>query len=680
MIYLSQAWRRARRLRRRGRLAVAGLALAGLAATLVAGGPVASAHPGQPSAVFDPNEVDWVERRERTEEEFARDIDEWKQIGALPVDIEADGFGGEPWFASVVQDNLDGRDWRVEPRMTKAEYEAAAAKAKADGLRLVDREIYSVDGAGYFAAAWVQNVEGLTSFSWFGLTLAQLAAREQEQRRAERMPIDFDMYRDLGGIRYSVVFLDNPEGLDWHLHGDFDNAQYAAAFGEYDADGFRMLSFDSALSGAKQLFGGIWVENANDRRWRGWREMTAHQFGNNWHLNVDQGYRQIFVGRYQTSTGVKYASIWRQNSDKPDWRLRPDVDALIAGEMGEDDVPGIAVAVIENGVFRYTRGFGKADIAGDILMDADHVLRWASVSKAVGGALTLRLDEKPDGDVDRHKTANSYYEPLDDKHQATLEQLAGNRGCVRHYAGHPKSSLEATDPEQFEVEKAADDNMAQSWYSDAQAVVGEFDADPLRSWTEGGGVSTACTPGDSYLYSTHGYTILGAALEEATGAGVKDLVRQEISEPLGLTTLRQEEPYGIGEPVRRAKLYEGADNDEVAPDDTTWKTLGGGLESSVRDMARFGAAMIAGQVVADDDYIWDGGDEGWSYAYGWALDTEGGHKVADKDGKQLGSDAHLRVYPDDGIAIAVIVNREEFDGGAGDHATYIAEEIGDLMV
>ena len=247
---------------------------------------------------------------------------------------------------------------------------------------------------------------------------------------------------------------------------------------------------------------------------------------------------------------------------------------------------------------------------------------------------------------------------------------------MRHYARNDSSTLEAVDPEQWQAEKDADDLMAQAWYVDARTASYAFHDDPLRN-DDGGVVSTTCTPGDSSLYSTHGYTILAAALEEATGVGVKDLVRQEISEPLGLTTLRQEDNMDLE--VRRAKLYDGADNEEVDADETTWKTLGGGLESDVRDLARFGRAVIQGQVYGDVEHVWGGGTEGWSYAYGWNLYDQDGHRAAGKSGGQLGSDAHLVVYPDDDTVVAVMINREELSDPE-DHATDIAEYIGGLIV
>jgi CubicO group peptidase (beta-lactamase class C family) len=420
------------------------------------------------------------------------------------------------------------------------------------------------------------------------------------------------------------------------------------------------------------------VENRNHRTWRAWRSMTVPSYANRWHRDADEGYRQIFLGRYETAQGMRHAAIWRQNSDRPTWRYRQDVENHIAAEMLEDDVPGVAVAVMQGGEFTFLRGFGKADIDENIDLDSDHVLRWASVSKALGGALTMRMHDRQGIDFDRNTSVQQYFPDLPDHHLATPEQLASNRGCVRHYANDDKSTLENINPIQWELEKDEDAFLKSAWFANAQAASYVFHDDPLRDYdSDTGLVSTTCTPGveGSSLYSTHGYTFLAAALEGATGHGIKELIQYEIAGPLNLTTLRQEE-LNDGSP-RRAKLYKGEDNDEVEMDSTTWKTLGGGLESTIKDMAKFGRAVIAKLVFADTDYVFNG-PNGWSYAYGWNLYDQNGHRAAGKSGGQLGSDAHLIVYPDDDTVIAVMINREEFSD-AEDHATDIAQYIGDTI-
>jgi len=670
MIYLSQAWRRARRVRRRGRVGVACLALAAVTATLVASGPVASAHPGQPSPVFDPHQVGWAGIRNRTVAEFDKSLDDWRERGQIVVDIEVDTFDGEPSLGAAFQSNVDGRDWKVRTMMTKAQYDAHFDDMKKAGYRLVDREMYIHKGVWNFAAAWVENVGNLSWHAQYGLTLAQLDAYADEQRRARRMPIDFDMYRTSEGIRYGLVVLANVENLDWHLHGDLTNAQFSTTFDGYEADGFRMLSFDSAPSAKLQLFGGLWVENVDGRGWRMRRELTSHTYGNWWHRYADEGFRQIFVGRYETASGVRSAQIWRQN--RPTWSLRPDVDRIVEQELAEDGVPGLAVAVMQGGDLVYTRGFGKADIAGDEWMDSGHVMRWASVAKAIGGALAMRLDEQ--GELDRDQTVRHYAPDVPTRFTATFEQMVSNRGCVRHYATDPKSSLDGIDDDQFEAEKDADAELTDTWYDNASAAAPLYYGDPLRKY-EGGAVSTTCTPGQSYLYSTPSLTFAGRGFEAATGTTVKTLVEQQVAGPLGLTTLRAEEVADTT--VRRAKIYAGEDNDEVDRDQITGKLLGGGLESDVRDMARFGDGVMRGDLFTDVEHVWDGTSHGWSYAYGWGVGSKDGHRYASKSGGQRGSDAHLLVFPDDEVVIAVLANREELTDAA-DHATAIAWAIGAL--
>ena len=85
-----------------------------------------------------------------------------------------------------------------------------------------------------------------------------------------------------------------------------------------------------------------------------------------------------------------------------------------------------------------------------------------------------------------------------------------------------------------------------------------------------------CTPG-TQKYSTHGYGAAGAAFEAFEDKPIDQIVRDELTLPFGLTTLRPESL--AGSLADRVQLYE-TDNDEYAGDDTSNKTLGGGLVSS----------------------------------------------------------------------------------------------------
>src|SRR5689334_3039087 len=91
--------------------------VAALLAAVGAAAP-ATAHPGQPSAVFDPNEVSWYSYHDKDIAEFDAILLDWWDRGFLPVDIEVDAFdGGRLSFGGAAQRNLDGRDWMADTVM-----------------------------------------------------------------------------------------------------------------------------------------------------------------------------------------------------------------------------------------------------------------------------------------------------------------------------------------------------------------------------------------------------------------------------------------------------------------------------------------------------------------------------------------------------------------------------------
>ncbi|ROO60763.1 CubicO group peptidase (beta-lactamase class C family) [Micromonospora sp. Llam0] len=595
---------------------LAALIVAATAATLAGGATTpAAAHPGPPSAVFDPDEVAWASVRDMTPADFQVRFDEYAAAGYLVVDLDLDVADDGRRIGAAFQRNLDGRGWLVRTRLTKAEFDTEFVKAADDGMRLVDFETYVEGSARYYAAAWVRNVEGYGWSMKYNLTAAEFTAYYTEQRRT-RMPVDVDIYPTGAGTRYALVWVDNAENLDWRLLGGITRTEYQDAVDAYQIV-YRSLVVDSALTTVDQRYAGIWVENTNHRRWWVRSDLTRQEYVNWWHRYADEGYRVINFERYETAKGTRYAGVWRQNSDRPGWKLRRSVDNLVQAEANSLNMPGIAVAVIQDGEFRYLRGFGHANVDDDVWLDSGHVLRIASVSKGVGGVLTMRAVE--DGQID------------------------------------------PADVAQWQAE---DTDLGTTWYANATAAAAEF-------WDS----DLVCPVGDGH-YSTHGYTVLGAALEGATGTPVAELTESELTASFNLGTLRPEDLSDTS--VRRSTFYDGA-NDEYGGDEVSWKVLGGGMESSVADLARFADKLIGAEIVGPDslDAMWV--DTGWSYAYGWSISTEDGHRRIGKNGGANGSTAYLQMYPDDGIVVAVLMNRA--DGVSGENrAEALGSEIGTLVL
>ena len=131
---------------------------------------------------------------------------------------------------------------------------------------------------------------------------------------------------------------------------------------------------------AAQRYAAIWVKNTNGRGWYAYRDMTAQEYGNRWLQLRDGGYRVIDFEVYNTAQGTRYAGVWRQNGDRPNWRLKERVTALIEGYLKNNDIAGLGVAIAVDNQFRYLRGFGYADIAANRVFHSGTCLLYTSPS------------------------------------------------------------------------------------------------------------------------------------------------------------------------------------------------------------------------------------------------------------------------------------------------------------
>jgi CubicO group peptidase (beta-lactamase class C family) len=628
---------------RRRRLASAFLAALATAGTVSVAGVTtqATAVPGVPSAAFDPNSVGWYSYRDQSSSAFGATFTAKSAAGYLPVDLDIETAGGYR-VGSVWQKNLDGRAWKEKRNLTSAQFSSEWNSAVAAGMRLVEQETYVVNGTRLYAGIWVKNTEGYAWASHRGQTNSQFVASFNARRDAGLMPVDYDEYATSDGLRYNTAWVKAPAGTSWKLYRGLTSAGYGTKFAELDND-YRVLAFDSLRYGGTQRYAGIWVENTNNRRWAARRDMSAKYFDNYWHLYNDQGYRLVGYNRYQTAAGTRYAGIWRQNSSRPDWALKTSVDNRVKQELDNTTVPGVSVAVYQNGSPVYLRGFGDADIASDTWMDADHVGSTGSVSKAIAGALTMRMVEQNLLDLDDETRDWAPTMPV--KHTHEVGDLLANRGCIRHYV----SGL---------------DGFANQSYATALSAADEFWDDDL-----------VCNPtSGEYNYSTHGYTLLGAALEAAGNDDIKDLVRKKLTNPFGLGTLG---PQNFSSSVHRMSIY-STNNAEVDTPNNDWKVLGGGIDSSVNDLGRFGAKLLAGQILSEGslDTMWTPPNAESGYAYGWSTGSEDGTPVVAKNGSWTGNLAYLRMYPEKGIVVAVMMNSRWGDQSA----TQLGRDIGSIVL
>jgi CubicO group peptidase (beta-lactamase class C family) len=249
------------------------------------------------------------------------------------------------------------------------------------------------------------------------------------------------------------------------------------------------------------------------------------------------------------------------------------------------------------------------------------------------------------------------------QHTHTVSQTLSNRSGIGHYCKDP-----------------CDYPDWKSWFQGDDDELDHFDSAldaAKRMWDA---ALSFPPPGSTYRYSTFGYTFAGAAMEGAVGAPITSIFDDYIREPFNLGTLTAED-RSVPNPKRSLLFY--TDNREATPDDMSYKVLGGGLEGSAYDLARFGQKLISGEILDATSLatMWappdrEGCGKSASDAMGWCIATQWGTSLVYKSGNQLGSNSNIRMFPDEGIVIVALTNREE----GGHDARIVTFEIGRLML
>jgi CubicO group peptidase (beta-lactamase class C family) len=246
-----------------------------------------------------------------------------------------------------------------------------------------------------------------------------------------------------------------------------------------------------------------------------------------------------------------------------------ELDARFDWLTASANVPGVAWGVLRDGVLVHERGLGTARVGEDRRPDADTVFRIASMTKSfTASAVLLLRDEgrlRLDDPVGDHvPELRNWRSPVADAGPVTIRQLLAM-----------EAGLATDDP----------------WGDRQQGL-------PLDDFAAllAAGPSFAWPPGTTFEYSNLGYGILGRVITNVARAEYKDVVRDRLLRPLGMSSTaylaadlpeaRLAHGYVLRDGVHHR---EGLD----APTDQYGALASmGGVFSTVRDLSRWVAGFL----------------------------------------------------------------------------------------
>lgn len=277
----------------------------------------------------------------------------------------------------------------------------------------------------------------------------------------------------------------------------------------------------------------------------------------------------------------------------------------------------------------WSAGYGVADVEQQVSVDpATTKFRVGSVAKPMTALalVTLATRNRIDLDADVRRYVPAF--PRKD-HTSSVRQLAGHLAGIRHYAG--------------------DEAYSRKHYRSVSEALEIFRSDPL-----------AGVPGAQWKYSSYGYNLLSAVIENASGKPFVDTMSETVFRRSEWTATVPDQAYGRGaapRPLLRPSRRHPVQRARSRQQQQVGKR---GFLSTTDDLVRFGLAHVDGKSVSPEKVLllWteqktaDGASTG--YGIGWRIVIDGdGRKWIGHGGGSIGGTTQFWVFPESGLVIAM---------------------------
>jgi CubicO group peptidase (beta-lactamase class C family) len=324
-------------------------------------------------------------------------------------------------------------------------------------------------------------------------------------------------------------------------------------------------------------------------------------------------------------------------------RFKQQLEPMIEQAMKQANIPGFAIAVVQNQKVVYAAGFGVKSLANrNEKITPQSLFHMASITKPFVATSIMQLWE--DGKIDLDAPLVKYlpyFRMKDERYKAiTIRQM------LSHVSGMP-------DVEDYEWDRPQYDDGALERY--------------VRSL---GNLSLIAAPGTMFRYSNMAYEILGDVIAKVSGESFEEYVKHHILEPLEMKTstllVKKADPKLLTTPhvlddsydpvVSRVFPY----NRMHSPSST--------LYSNVLDMSRWAIANLnRGELdgrrilkASTYDMMWKPAGENWrNIGISWFLGARREDRTVGHGGGDTGFRSNLLLLPDKGVAVVMMSN---YDG------------------
>lgn len=315
--------------------------------------------------------------------------------------------------------------------------------------------------------------------------------------------------------------------------------------------------------------------------------------------------------------------------------LEIKANKIIDGYMAANNFLGVSAGLYIENCGTYLSGAGFSNKADKKRTNSNILGRIASITKPMTAIAIMQLYEK--GMLDLDTPIQQYLKefPKKAKGDINIRHLLKHTSGISHYS----SKWDALS------------------FTHYPTLVNAMDAFKDKE--------LLFEPGTQYMYSSYGYTVLGAIIEKVTQMSYGEYMRKNIWDKAGMSNTSLEEDKQKYSNKSRGYLKIKSTYIKSPKTDLSIIYSAGGVQSTAKDLLKFGEAILHNKLIksttlemminATDELAPAIGDD--PYGFGWAVydDSKYG-KIIQHGGTQPGTSAFFSIYLDHKIVSVVLSN------------------------
>jgi CubicO group peptidase (beta-lactamase class C family) len=327
------------------------------------------------------------------------------------------------------------------------------------------------------------------------------------------------------------------------------------------------------------------------------------------------------------------------------------IDAIFS-RFDHQDSPGCILGVTRAGKLVYEKGYGMADLERDRPITSSSIFHVASISKQFTAMAILLLEQQ--GKLSIDDDVHKYIPELPDY---------GKRITLRNLLGHTSGIRD-----QWTLLSIA------GWREDD--LITEDDV----MWAVTRQRALNFNPGDEYLYSNSGFTLLAVIVKRVSGHSLREFADEQIFKPLGMTHTHFHDDHTMVVPNRTSAYLprkSGGWSVSIPVFDTYGATS---LFTTAEDLlkweqnfadAHVGSVALLARM-QQEGTLNDGSPTG--YALGLSVGKHRGVREVGHGGADAGYRADVERYPDQQLAVDALCNASNANPGA------LTRQVADLYL